>query len=1354
MALVSDIEIRLRADIARLQQDLDRARQQVGSAMSRITDLAKGAAGALAGLGAGFAVGAIAGFVKSAIDATDAISDISQRTGVAIQDIAGLQLWFQKGGTEAGAFESAMIKLSKNIAAGGEEFRALGIATRNADGSLRTNVEVLLDSADAFSKMEDGTVKTALAIRLFDKSGAALIPLLNEGSEGLREMNEMADRLGLTFNEKTVNAAGDFNDTLDFLGLAMQGIGRQVAAELLPSLNSLAGTMLKTATEGNNLRTVSQTIVAGFKILYTAGSTLVGLFRVVGDTIAGVLAYITVGITSTFKALKLGIQGEYSEALATLQTGGVQAAAIAKATWTDVGATIKNTATGIVDVWTNANGEAVAAMAEITKNQKGVSEEDKKLAEKRASAYLELLAAADQAVAASAREAAGLAPLNEGQKLTAELDDKIREGKVKLRVEEEAALRSRYALVEANRASIESQKALEQMQKESGKLEKEMADARKDAIKTASDELQANQKLVTTFGMTESAIARLEVARLKEQLAQRSSVGMTLDEIEHLEKLIVLKEHSAQAVANREALEDTKKFWTEIEKTAHDTFVSIADGGKNAFKRLKDTAKNMFFDWLYQMTVKKWIINIVPSLGGGGELAALGQMLGLGGSGGGSAAASGGSSIGSLASLASTVKTGYTAISTGFASLGTSIGQGLSYVGNAIGSNSLYSFGQGMQGFSAGGVGSGISPTAAGYGQMASTVAGYAAGAAVGVYGGRAISNGYAISGSGNGAVNAGTAIGAIVAGPIGAAIGGLIAGTANRLFGHRAKEYTGEGTLNGTLGNSFSGTMDSVWRKKGGVFRSDKWGTDKLPVDAAFAQNLVSVYDTIKSASSDYAAVLGINADKIANRAQALSIKLGKDEEENQKAIAEFFAGVADNVARELLPNIGKFQAQGETASATLQRLAVDFQVVDSVLITLGVTSQQAFKSVGVASIEARERLIALAGGIDSLAAQTQFFADNFLTKAEQIAPLQQQVNAGLASLGYAGITSADQFKLAVMDLVRSGAIATEQGAKTYAGLMQLAPGFKTVADYLEELKQSTRDFASATVERLASTVEMQKDVVTAAYEEAMTRLGLQIDTVNDSIERTSSLSQALKNGLVSINSPASNFGSRQAAQAQITAALAIAKASGVLPSEETLRDALAAVGRDSSDQYGSLLAYQREVARTNNQLIELGGITDDQLSVQERQLQALKDQRDAATAANERELLRLDGLVNTAQSQLNAVLGVDNRVLSVEQAVKEATAAINSLKVAAPTSPSGPIGYVPPGPGPIKTAIPVVNSYPQSGTMVSSGAMLAELQNMNTRLANIESGTSRTASNTGKFATQFDTATGGGGPLLVQTA
>lgn len=1362
MAIVSDVEIRLRADIARLQQDMDRARQSVSSTMDRITSVAKGAMGALAAIGG---VGLFAGFIKSAIDATDAVSDISQRTGVAVEDIAALQLWFQKGGNEAGVFEGAMIKLAREMGAGGEAFQRLGVRVTDSNGNMRSSMQVLSETADKFAKMPDGVNKTALAIDLFGKSGAQLIPMLNEGSEGLQEMTEMADRLGLTFDQKTVDAAGDFNDTLDFMGLAAQGVGRQVAAELLPTLNSLVGSMFTFATSGDGVRKAADVIATGFKTIYTIGVGVVTMFNTVANTITGSMSFVGNSLGTLFQALKQGIEGNYSDAWRTLTSGGMRAGAILTTTFDDVKRDMSAAATTISDVWTGAGGEAVAALAGMNRQTKTLTDAERKNAEKAAEAYRDLQSALRQHVEESAREAAGLEPLNAAQKYNLDLTEKLRAGKLKLAPAQLAATNASIAEWESNLAETAAKAALVKMNESLYQSAKEVSDLRAGEIKAATEELDANKKLVSTFGMTASAIAALEVARLKEQLAQRSSVGMTLDEIEHLEQLIALKERSAEAMASREELGATRDFWTDIEKTAHDTFRSITDGGKGMWQRLRETGKNMFFDWLYQMTAKKWLINIGTAVSGTAGVSGIASAA--------EAASSGGGVMGTIGNL-------YGAVSGGMSLAG---GLGTGFMGSLAG------------GLNGAGIGSGLTSS-------------------IGLQMGSSIAS--VVGPSVAGAISSG--LGALAAAAPYAAIAVAVYALAKKAFGMGPKEYTGTSELSGWINGN--GGLDANtyadWTKKGGWLRSDKGGSDRMPVDQQLAAGILSTYETIKTSTADFAKALGLNADHIANRAQGISIALGKDDAENQKTIAAFFSGAADAIAREVLPSMDLFQREGETAAQTLQRMATNAAGMDQVLASLGVTMAEAFGPVTNVSMLARERLVDLAGGVQNLATMASFFTQNILTEEDRAKAAMGPLREAMGALGFASVTTVKQFKDAAAGLLKSGALATEEGAKQYAGLLGLAPQFKLVADYMAQVQQAADDEAAAkladqerdladareraaqalrdneqallsfvdkSLAALGRAVDAQKNIVTAAYQQAMGQLEKQIEGVSAAVGRNGQLSQALKAAMGA--APGGEASSRRSAQAQITAALAVAKASGVLPSLDDLRDALSTVAQDGADDFATLADYQRSVARTNAELEALGGLTDKELNAAERQLALLQDQKGIMQMAHEAELRRLDGILTAAHDEVNAIKGVDTRMLSVVEALGGVRVALAALKMGAtPTNPTGGalsvedlyrvvLGRDGEAAGvafwkkafgeavdqteylefvkaaqPELAAPPVV--APAYGTMGNSSASVSvEQQQINARL---EANTARTAAAVEQLAQQFHMVSGGGNLLGVE--
>ena len=93
---------------------------------------------------------------------------------------------------------------------------------------------------------------------------------------------------------------------------------------------------------------------------------------------------------------------------------------------------------------------------------------------------------------------------------------------------------------------------------------------------------------------------------------------------------------------------------------------------------------------------------------------------------------------------------------------------------------------------------------------------------------------------------------------------------------------------------------------------------------------------------------------------------------------------------------------------------------------------------------MEARERLINLAGGMDALAQKTKFYSDNFLTSEQRMAPAQREVLEQMAAMGLSAFTTKKDFAALVHSLDLTG----EVGAATYAKLMNIAPAFVAVAD------------------------------------------------------------------------------------------------------------------------------------------------------------------------------------------------------------------------------------------------------------------------------------------------------------------
>lgn len=140
------------------------------------------------------------------------------------------------------------VDLSDKVLNGGEDqkkaFKDLGVELRK-DGKLRGMEDVFLDLADGFAKMEDGTKKTAYASALLGEQGSRLLPVLSQGSAGLRAWAKEAAEVGAVLDEDTLKASAQFDREMGRLSATGTGLRNILGAALLPALTKLAEGMLR-----------------------------------------------------------------------------------------------------------------------------------------------------------------------------------------------------------------------------------------------------------------------------------------------------------------------------------------------------------------------------------------------------------------------------------------------------------------------------------------------------------------------------------------------------------------------------------------------------------------------------------------------------------------------------------------------------------------------------------------------------------------------------------------------------------------------------------------------------------------------------------------------------------------------------------------------------------------------------------------------------------------------------------------------------------------------------------------------------------------------------------------------------
>ena len=514
-------------------------------------------------------------------------------------------------------------------------------------------------------------------------------------------------------------------------------------------------------------------------------------------------------------------------------------------------------------------------------------------------------------------------------------------------------------------------------------------------------------------------IARIEDAQAKATEAQDYQGAAALRaEIEAREKLATLLGRKSAADAARKGAEDARREWeraaSDIERSLTDALLRGFESGKGFAANLRDTLVNMFKTLVLRPLIQPVVSGGASSIGGFLGLPT-NALAGTGGA--------GGSAAGSLSSLLGL--SGLNSAFSGGAMLALNGGTGLALEG----AGALLGNGSYLQGF----------------GQAAGALAPWALGGAAGVFGGRAISNGYSAFGSsGNAAVNIGTIAGAIFGGPIGAAIGGALGGVVNRAFGLKAKETTASGLEGMVTGEGFSGRAFADYLQKGGWFRSDRRGTDYSAVTAEQDATLDAGVKALYATTAEYAKVLGLPVEAVQGYAASFKVVWGKTEEENQKAIQDAFVSLGDQLASRYAAQLAPLQKAGETLSATLQRLST-LQVFSGSLNQLG----GVFSRLASSSVSAREQMISLAGGMDALSQQALSFAQNYYNRDEIAGLKAREVQSGLQQAGITvDLSSKEQFRA----LVESLNPTTVEGQKQLAVLLQLQGSFATVADYLTE--------------------------------------------------------------------------------------------------------------------------------------------------------------------------------------------------------------------------------------------------------------------------------------------------------------
>lgn len=323
MANLGSLVVTLDANITKFLADMKKSREETEKSMQRIEKGAEVAKTALEAIGIGLTVGAFAELIKGSIDAADELRDMSQKTGVAVETLNGLGFAAGQAGGNLESIVAAAGKVNKSVAeaAGGnkdmsEGFSKLGTSVKDASGKLKTADVVIAEVADKFKDYADGPEKTAIALRIFGKAGADMIPLLNDGGDALRENIAYAKQYsGVT--EELAAASDNFNDTMGKLTVQQKGFYNSITSAVLPVLQTVADEMLGGAESSNKFALAGAVVRTVLETFVVVGSEVGFTFKAVGTEIGGItaqLAALAHGDIKGFNAISEAMKADAEKA--------------------------------------------------------------------------------------------------------------------------------------------------------------------------------------------------------------------------------------------------------------------------------------------------------------------------------------------------------------------------------------------------------------------------------------------------------------------------------------------------------------------------------------------------------------------------------------------------------------------------------------------------------------------------------------------------------------------------------------------------------------------------------------------------------------------------------------------------------------------------------------------------------------------------------------------------------------------------------------------------------------------------------------------------------------------------------
>jgi len=280
-----------RADLGRTARLLDRHASDMKTSLQRVSSIAQTTFAVAIGA---TSVAALRDFVSHTLEAAAALQGLSEQTGASTTALSGFTPVATISGTAIEAIGANLAKLSKGLAGVDDEtagatkaLQFLGVRAKDAIGNLRDPAEVMNDVALKLADFEDGAGKTAIAMELFGKSGATMLPFLKDLAEN--------QDLNIRLTAKQIEEADNASKAMGRMRAESNFVAQTLVTAAIPSMSVLTQELKRVflgtdnAVEGIQRMRAEGTLTNWAEKTAYAIAVVIDALRGIGHTIKSVI---------------------------------------------------------------------------------------------------------------------------------------------------------------------------------------------------------------------------------------------------------------------------------------------------------------------------------------------------------------------------------------------------------------------------------------------------------------------------------------------------------------------------------------------------------------------------------------------------------------------------------------------------------------------------------------------------------------------------------------------------------------------------------------------------------------------------------------------------------------------------------------------------------------------------------------------------------------------------------------------------------------------------------------------------------------------------------------------------------